>query len=231
VFWNGGQNPPGPKPLVGDKNVRLALSYATDRAAIVKSLYKGDRATANYIPKGAPGYDATLDATYAYNPTKAKQLLAAAGVSGLTLETLYGDPSQAAFFTTLTAQWAKVGVTLKARLAANTGELFGAVGSEAFGIFDATIDQPAGFAAGVLVNGFGNFMHTKNAAVEGSLGAAFGNPGAASLKALNNALVNEAWIMPYREGQSYTGYNKKTVRAPKPGVDGPNPMLIGIRKK
>jgi peptide/nickel transport system substrate-binding protein len=231
VFWNGGQNPPGPKPLVGDKNVRLALSYATDRAAIVKSLYKGDRATANYIPKGEPGFDPSLDSAYAYNPTKAKQLLAAAAVSGLTLETLYGDPSQAAFFTALTAQWAKVGVTLKARLAANTGELFGAVGSEAFGIFDATIDQPAGFAAGVLVNGFGNFMHTKNPAVEGSLGAAFGNPGPTSLKALNNALVNEAWIMPYREGQSYTGYNKKTVKAPKPGVDGPNPMLIGIRKK
>jgi len=234
VFWNGGQNPPGPKPLVGDKNVRLALSYATDRTALINALYKGDRATANYIPRNKPGFDAALDTKYAYNPAKAQQLLTAAGVSGLTLETVYGDPSQAAFFTALAAQWAKVGVTLKSHLAANTGELFGAVGSEAFGIFNATITAPAGFAAGVLVNGFGNFMHTKNAAVEGSLGAALGNGNDANLKALNDALVDEAWIMPYRESFSYTGYNTKTLKAPVLGKDStsPNmPTLIDIRNK
>ncbi|MEN9714651.1 MAG: hypothetical protein RJA35_118 [Actinomycetota bacterium] len=231
MFWNGGQNPPGPKPLVGDKNVRLALSYATDRAALVNALFKGNRATANYIPKGALGFDAALDSKYAYNPTKAQQLLDAAGVKNLTLETVYGDPSQAALFTALTAQWAKVGVTLKAHLAANTGELFGAVGSEAFGIFNTSVTAPAGFAAGVIVNGFANFMHVHDAAIEGAMGAALGNGSDANLKALNDALVDEAWIMPFMEGFSYTGYNTKTVKAPKVGVDGSNPMLIDIHSK
>lgn len=231
VFWNGGQNPPGPKPLVGDKNVRLALSYATDRDALVTALNKGDRATANYIPKGQPGFDPSLDSGYAYNPTKAKSLLSAAGVTGLTLETVYGDPTQAPLFQALTDQWAKVGVTLKAHLAANTGELFAAVGSEAFGYFQTNVANPQGLAAGVFVNGFGNFMHTQNAAVNSSLGAALGSPTPANLMKLNRALVDEAWLMPLREGYSYTGYNKKTVKAPAVGVDGANPMLSAIKLK
>ena len=231
VFWNGGQNPPGPKPLVGDKNVRLALSYATDRAALVTALNKGDRATANYIPKGQAGFDPSLDSGYAYNPTKAKSLLAAAGVTNLTLETVYGDPTQAPLFQAITDQWAKVGVTLKAHLAANTGELFGAVGTEAFGYFQTNVTSPQGLAAGVFVNGFGNFLHTQNAAVNGALGAALGSPTPANLMKLNNALVNEAWLMPIREGYSYTGYNKKTVVGPKVGIDGANPMLSGIKLK
>lgn len=230
-FWNGGQNPPGPKPLVGDKNVRLALSYATDRAALVKQLFKGDRPTANYIPKGQDGFDAALDTKYAYNPTKAKQLLADAGVTDLTIETIIG-PGDVAYGQALAAQWAKVGVTLKPRVFTSMDELFGAVGWEAFGFFDTVVSNPQGFAAGVLVYGFGNFLGTKNPAVNGSLGAALGNPSAANLKALNQALVDEAWIVPLREGQAYSGYNTKTVKKPKVGVDGSvTPMLLDIRKK
>jgi peptide/nickel transport system substrate-binding protein len=230
-FWNGGQNPVGSTPVVGDKNVRLALSYATDRKAIVDSLFKGNRATANYIPKGQPGFDAGLDSKYAYNPTKAQQLLDAAGVKNLKLDTVYGDPSQAPLFTALAAQWAKVGVTLNAHLAANTGELFGAVRTEPFGIFNTTVSAPAGFAVGVIVNGFANYAHTTNAAIGAALGPALGNPNDATLKALNDALVDEAWIMPFMEGYNYTGYNPKTVKAPKVGADGANPLLIDIRSK
>ena len=230
-FWNGGQNPPGPKPLVGDKNVRLALSYATDRAALVKQLFKGDRPTANYIPKGQDGFDSALDTKYAYNPTKAKQLLADAGVANLTIDMIIG-PGDVAYAQALAAQWDKVGVTLKPKVFTSVDELFGAVGWEAFGFFDTVVSNPAGFAAGVLVYGFGNFLGTKNAAVNGSLGAALGNPSAANLKALNQALVDEAWLVPIREGQAYSGYNTKTVKKPKVGVDGSAiPMLLDIRKK
>ncbi|MDE2408966.1 MAG: hypothetical protein KGL72_01525 [Actinomycetales bacterium] len=229
-FWNGGQNPPG-HAIAGNKNVRLALSYATDRAALVKQLFPGDRPTANFIPKGASGYDASLESAYAYSPTKAKQLLADAGVKNLTLETIIG-PGDVAYAQALTAQWAKVGVTLKAKVFSSIDELFGAVGSEPFGFFDTVVSNPAGFAAGVLVYGFGNFLGTKNDAVNGSLGAALGAPSNATLKALNDALVNEAWIIPIREGFDYSGYNAKTVKQPAVGVDGTVvPMLSDISFK
>jgi peptide/nickel transport system substrate-binding protein len=229
-FWNGGQNPPG-HATAGDKNVRLALSYATDRAALVKQLFPGDRPTASFIPKGQSGYDASLESTYAYSPTKAKQLLAAAGVSKLVLNTIIG-PGDVAYAQALAAQWAKVGVTLNAKVFSSIDELFGAVGSEPFGLFDSTLANPAGFAAGVLVYGFGNFLGTTNPAVNGSLGAALGNPSNATLKALNDALVNEAWVIPIREGYAYSGYNAKTVKQPVIGVDGTEkPMLTDIQFK
>lgn len=230
-FWNGGQNPPGPNPPVGDKNVRLALSYATDRAALVKALYKGNRPTANWIPKGDTGYDAALDTTYAYDPNKAKDLLAAAGARNLTVSTIAGNPAELPFWTALAAQWAKVGVTLKFKLAANTDEIFGAVVSQPFGNFNTVNKNPAGFAVGVIVNGFANIFHVKNAAIEGATYASLGNPSAANLKALNDALVNEAWVMPYMEGYSYIGYNKFSVKTPTVGYDGLNPMLISIQPK
>ena len=229
-FWNGGQNPPG-HPTVGDKNVRLALSYATDRAALVKQLFPGDRATANMVPFGQPGYDIALENTYKYNPAKAKQLLADAGVSNLTLNTIIG-PGDVAYASALAAQWAKVGVTLKAKVFSSLDELFGAVGSEPFGFFDTTMTNLPGFSAGVLVYGFGNFMGVQNPAVNGALGASLGNPSAANIKALNDALVNEAWVVPIREGYAYSGYNTKTIKTPVIGVDGTNvPMLLDIHQK
>jgi len=230
-FWNGGMNPPGPNPPVADKNVRLALSYATDRAALVKALFKGNRPTANWIPKGQTGFDADLDSTYAYNPTKAKQLLADAGARSLTVSTIAGNPGEIPFWTALAAQWAKVGVTLKFKLAANTDELFGAVVSQPFGNFNTVNANPAGFAVGVILNGFANIFHTKNAAIEGATYASLANPSATNLKALNNALVNEAWVMPYMEGYGYIGYNKFSIKQPTVGYDGLNPMLISIQSK
>lgn len=229
-FWNGGQNPPG-HAIAGDKNVRLALSYATDRAALVKQLFKGDRATANMVPFGQPGYDISLENTYQYNPNKAKAMLAASGVTNLTLNTIIG-PGDVAYASALAAQWAKVGVTLKAKVFSSLDELFGAVGSEPFGLFDTTMTNLPGFSAGVLVYGFGNFMGVKNDAVNGALGASLGNPSAANIKALNDALVNEAWVIPIREGYAFSGYNPKTMKAPTIGVDGTQvPMLLDIHQK
>ncbi|MEY2946471.1 MAG: hypothetical protein RL243_1255 [Actinomycetota bacterium] len=229
-FWNGGQNPPG-HAVVGDKNVRLALSYATDRAALVKQLFKGDRPTANMVPFGKDGFDIGLDNTYIYSPSKAKQLLADAGVKNLVLNIIIG-PGDVAYASAIAAQWAKVGVTLNAKVFTTLDEYFGAVGSEPFGFFDTTMANLPGFSAGVLVYGFGNFMGVKNAAVNGSLGAALGNPNAATIKALNDALVNEAWVVPLREGFAYTGYNTKNILKPAVGVDGTVvPMLADIKQK
>ncbi len=230
IFWNGGQNPAfKPAGAWKDKNVRLALSYGTDRKAFVTQLFKGDNATANLIPKGKPGYDAALDSAYAYNPTKAKALLEAADVKNLEM-TIVTSAAEQSSMQALKAQWAKIGVTLNIKIAANTGEIFDAVGTEPFGPFEAKIDNLAGMSAGVFVNGFGNFAGTKNAAIQGALGAVFAGESPEKIRALNQALVNEAWVMPIKEGFQYLGFNSSAIK--KPVLNGSGsiwPMLADIK--
>ena len=63
------------------KKVRQAINYAIDREKLIKYLRNsiGTPATAGFIPKGMPGFDSTQVKGYAYNPTLALKLLAAAG--------------------------------------------------------------------------------------------------------------------------------------------------------
>jgi ABC-type transport system substrate-binding protein len=64
-----------------DIRVRQACAYALNRDVIAQTAFQGFGApmTGGLIPQGWLGYDASLENTYAYNPTKAKQLLAEAG--------------------------------------------------------------------------------------------------------------------------------------------------------
>jgi peptide/nickel transport system substrate-binding protein len=67
------------KPL-SDTRVRQAMNYAIDRKAIAKALY-GKYAAPSSEFTITPDADPGLQNYYAYNPTKAKSLLAAAGYS------------------------------------------------------------------------------------------------------------------------------------------------------
>ena len=76
--WNimvNAQKAPTDDPLV-----RQALEYATDQAAIIKTLYFGLYSVANsvYTPN-TPGYDPATQAIYKHDATKAGQLLDQAG--------------------------------------------------------------------------------------------------------------------------------------------------------
>jgi ABC-type transport system substrate-binding protein len=76
--------------------VRQAVEYAINKQNIIK-LVNGRGIVANQpLPPALPGYVKNLpaDATYSYNPTKAKQMLKAAGVKSGTPITLYttSDP-------------------------------------------------------------------------------------------------------------------------------------------
>ena len=69
------------KPL-DDKRVRLAINHAIDRAPINDGIYLGRPLLANGIlPPGTPGYNPGL-AGYAYDPARARELLAQAGYPG-----------------------------------------------------------------------------------------------------------------------------------------------------
>ncbi len=68
------------KPPFDNKTLRQALACAVDRAAYVEQVRGGvGKVALSWIPPGMPGYDPNLGTEWAFNPTKAKELLAQAG--------------------------------------------------------------------------------------------------------------------------------------------------------
>jgi peptide/nickel transport system substrate-binding protein len=85
---------PNEVPPFTDKRVRQALNYAVDKEAIGKALYSGlATPMVSPLPEAQWGFDKTMKG-YPYDPAKAKELLAAAGVKpGLKVELLaYNTP-------------------------------------------------------------------------------------------------------------------------------------------
>lgn len=66
------------------RNIRLAINYGFDRAKMITYLRNGigTPANAGFIPAGLPSFDTGKVKGYAYNPVKARELLAAAGYPG-----------------------------------------------------------------------------------------------------------------------------------------------------
>jgi peptide/nickel transport system substrate-binding protein len=96
-----------------DPDVALALKYAVDREELLKTAAFGYGEVAYQpFPKGYVGHNDELDGLYAYNPAKAKELLAKAGHAGgleltITTSQAQGIPEL------LQAQLKKVGITAK----------------------------------------------------------------------------------------------------------------------
>ncbi|KJK12390.1 hypothetical protein UB45_09050 [Terrabacter sp. 28] len=204
-------------PAFKDPNVRLALSYGIDRQAMVKDLHPASKATAQLFPSGSAGFDESLNAKYAYDPEKAKQLLATAGYPNLSIDLTVGGqptPDQLA----IQNQWKKIGVTLKFHSATSTDQVFAAVTTQPLGFGPFSVgSNPAGFVAGVVVGGFMNLQKATDPAIQGALGKALGASGAAqssALKDLNAAITDGGWYIPVYEDFTYAGYNAKKVAAP-----------------
>jgi peptide/nickel transport system substrate-binding protein len=99
-------------PPLDDVRVRHALYYALDRQAIVDAVTFGHGKVANsFVPAGAMFYNPD-NPDYAYDPEKAKALLAEAGVSDLSLDFLItaGDSVHDQIAVIVKDQLAKVGV-------------------------------------------------------------------------------------------------------------------------
>lgn len=100
-------------PPFNDRNVRLAFAHAIERELMVENLYHNAAMVANggFIPPGMPGH--SPDIGLAYNPDRARDLLAAAGYPGglgfpkvhaLYLDTPYRNP----VFKYLQHQWSNI---------------------------------------------------------------------------------------------------------------------------
>jgi len=102
------------KPPLNDLKVRQALNYATDKEAIIKSVFFGQAQVMNapiplgtYVDKNSPGYPFDL--------AKAKSLMAESSVpNGFTLPMVVANNNQDRINTAiiLKDQWAKIGVTV-----------------------------------------------------------------------------------------------------------------------
>lgn len=201
------------------KEVRLALSYAIDRASIVKDLHPGAKATAQLFPAGAVGYDPAINARYAYDPAKAKQLLAQAGYAGgFTIKlTVAGKPTNDEL--AVQKQWSKIGVKLDFITATSTDAIFAAAQTEPllFGPFSIGTN-PAGFVAGVVYGGFMNLQRASDPKIKAALGQALGSTGSAktaALRQLNAAITDEGWYIPMYESFNEFGYDAKKVAKPQ----------------
>jgi peptide/nickel transport system substrate-binding protein len=204
-------------PAFKDPNVRLALSYGTDRKAIVKDLHPASKPTAQLFPSDSPGFDSSLNDKYGYDPDKAKKMLADAGFPNLKIDlTIGGQPTPDEL--ALQDQWKKIGVTLNFITATSTDQVFAAAATQPLGYGPFGVgSNPAGFVAGVVVGGFANLQHASDPKIESNLGAALGATGAAkdtALKALNAAITDDGWYIPVYEDFTYTGYNKAKVSEP-----------------
>ena len=205
-------------PAFAKTEVRQALNYGTDRQALVKDLHPGAKATAQLFPAEASGFDPALNTKYAYDPAKAKQLLAQAGYpNGFSInQAVLGQPTDDQV--AVQKQWQKIGVQLNFQTVSSTDAFFKAVTTTPllFGPFGVG-NTPAGFVAGVLYGGFMNGQHATDPNIASSLGAALGGTGSdrdAALKKLNAAITDDGWYVPLYEDYIYNGYDKSKVAAP-----------------
>lgn len=102
------------KAPLNDVRVRRALRLAIDHKAIIAALGGYGVQQGGPVPLSDPGYQ-DFTSVDAYNPAKARALLAAAGQSNLTLSLTIPSFYGTTVSDVLTSQLAKVGVTLKVR--------------------------------------------------------------------------------------------------------------------
>jgi peptide/nickel transport system substrate-binding protein len=106
-----------------DKRVREALNLAVDRNEMAQSIFAG-KADPAYVPMGLSwsyrdfGFKVTPEMQYAYDPARARKLLADAGFAGgFSLDVyayqLPGLPEGKAFAEAMSGYWQKIGVKIK----------------------------------------------------------------------------------------------------------------------
>ena len=102
--------------LFNDVRVRQAIQFGTDREALAKAIYGDSKLASGQVwSRENALYDPAIDEKYGYDPDKAKQLLAEAGVKpGTTVRVVVSSAHPAAEQTMLLMkdQWKQIGLGL-----------------------------------------------------------------------------------------------------------------------
>jgi peptide/nickel transport system substrate-binding protein len=211
------------RPPLDDRRVRQALLYATDRQAIVQTLF-GETSPAAYGPLSVAtrNYDPAVRDLYPYDVNQAATLLDEAGWRDsdkdgvrdkdgrpLQLTMALGgwgfNPDMAQL---LQAQWAEVGVELRAEVLPYPALLeAGQSGSQHLVGFNLSGRDPNLLWGFYHSQGGFNFAHVADEALDGWLDAAAANSGPerdALYAQIQHAIVEQALVLPVRD---YTNLN------------------------
>jgi ABC-type transport system substrate-binding protein len=193
------------KPL-GNLQVRQAVNYAIDRAAVTKALLGSYGVpTDETVVPGADGYSAGMANYYPYDPAKARQLLAAAGYpNGFTLNVL---TAPFAGFSTmadaLAGQLAKVGIKLNITSVSSITTLVNDETNHSFPVTSVGFQEEPMYLEGLdlfepgskVFNGFSSYSATLNS-LWNKAAAASASARPAIDQQIENYLVKNAWFAP-----------------------------------
>ena len=230
-------------PALASQQVRQALNYAIDRTAIAKALFSGYGTPTDEVSiKGyeSDGYDPSYVNHYAYNPAKAKQLLAAAGYpNGFTL-TVGATPTPGngvQIAQAVAADWAKIGVTANIQSYASVNDMvtpwLGAKLPVTTWYYDA---QPMFIEAGQAIvkdAGIFNPFKTDDSKLDTLLDKAYAETDKskqpAAWAAVEDRIVDLGWFAPVVSGDSlyFGAKNLKGVKL-SPTAFVPNPTTFSF---
>ena len=131
-------------PAFASEKVRQAFQYAINRQSLVDALHKGDIPAWNALPKDSAGFTEELNTKFAYDPAKAKSLLAEAGYADGFEFTIVGSAETQTDLQAVQKDLAAVGIKMNIKMAASTDEAFAAVATTPLGYAALGWDNPVG---------------------------------------------------------------------------------------
>ncbi|WP_308465091.1 ABC transporter substrate-binding protein [Rathayibacter soli] len=229
-------------PALGNVNVRQALSYAINRPAIAKGVY-GNLAEGNatMTVAGLAGYSQDAAEAFAYDPAKAKQLLAQAGYpSGFSFDVATSaDGNDGLIAQAVVADWAKIGVSAKLTTYKDDGQLLTdllakkyPVAFYDYGTLPMYVQAKSFFSGGATKY---NVFNVTDSQIDQGLAAA---AAAATLaeqstgyqKVLQRAQQQLVWSTNILSAPSIVIYNKKLVTGMDMSVISPTPNIAWMVK-
>lgn len=188
------------KPI-GNVDVRRAINMSLDRDALLKVVARGFGTVIEQpLPSTSTGFNKSLNSTYPYDPTKAKQLLAKAGYpNGFTLQMPQTSANLGPSFFNLIAQELKnIGITVQYTNYATWGDYATAMFAPKYSVDLTPVPLTSDWQftqSFISPTGGLNPFHSSDPALN-ALTAKIGTGDTSAAKQLNEKIVNQAWFAP-----------------------------------
>jgi peptide/nickel transport system substrate-binding protein len=209
---------------LADQRVRQALNYAIDSKKIAEAAYQNTATAVPGVPvtTGSPAYTDQLGALYPYDPTKAKQMLAAAGYPNGFKLTLISLPQADQFAQAIAGQLQQVGV--KVTIESHTSDLVQAVlsGTRPAGLLLQTLTGDPGQDLANLFspNAFFNVHKADDPQMDALLKQAAQTTDAGARNKLYQQAAlrgaDDAWFIGGIQARTVTAYDPKVVTVVPP---------------